>query len=63
MDIILEEEDKDGLELEDEEPGLGSHTDAEGYIEGPQVLEVVVGQASIDDNLVESLQVKPLEGI
>ena len=61
---ILEEEDNnDDLELEDEGPGLGSHNNHDECMEGPQVLEVVIGQASDEDNPVEPLQVNPLKGI
>ena len=57
----MEEDDNDDLELEDEGPGLGSHNNHDECMEGPHVLEVVVGQASeIEDNPVEPLQVKPL---
>ena len=64
MYSIVEEGDEDDLELEDEDPGLGSHNNHDECIEGPHVLEVAIGQASVtNDNPVEPLQVKPLKGI
>ena len=61
---ILEEDINNDLELEDEGPGHEDHNNCEECMEGPQVLEVVIGQASmIKNNPVEPLQVNPLRGI
>ena len=60
----MEGDNNDDLELEDEGPRLGNHNVDDECMEGPHVLEVVVGQASeMDDNPVETLQVKPLRGM